>query len=811
MKKQIKNLLSSKLSRRGFLDASGKTATAAALTSGLSLPFSSIAQAAAPAKTESQEQVKWSTCLVNCGSRCPLKVHVKDDHIVRIDREDGGGDDNVFGEHQIRPCLRGRSNRYKTYNPDRLKFPMKRIGKRGEGKFKRISWDEATTIIADQLKSTIEKYGNEAIYYQYGSGVTGANLHGRNACKRLLNLMGGCLEQHNTYSTAQIRRVEPFIYGVPQGSFLDQIRHSDLVVMFGHNLAETRMSGGGQVQELYRALEHSQAKVIIIDPRKTDTVVGVNAEWIPIRPSTDAALVAGICHTLIAENLADDAFINQYAVGWDESSLPKSAPQNSSYKSYLLGLGEDKTEKSAQWAATITGIPAKRIKQLARELVGANAAWISQGWGIQRQSAGEQACRSIMTLPVIVKQFGRKGTNTGGWGNNAVKDTFKVPGFATKNPVKTSIPCFLWTKAIEKPEEITSKNSYLIGKDKLDVGIKFLWSYASGVTMNQHADLNKTHEILSDETKCEFILGWDNHMTSSTRYADILLPDVSWLETADLIASPYSAGANQYGIKMEPTISPLWENRMTYDTLTEIARKLGIEEQFTEGHSYQEWVDLSYNKLRAQKPHLPPIENAMGIFERYKIDTDKYVALEDFRNDPIAHPLTTPSGKIEIYSEQLATLNQEWELPEGDVIPAIPEYVPARDSLGEPEKMKTYPLQLTGFHTKRRTHSTYQSVAVLREAVPDEVWMNPIDAQQRGLKHGDMVVVFNERGQLLKPVKVTQRIIPGVVAMGEGAWRQVNKEGVDIGGCINTLTTQHPSPLAKGNPQHSNLVEIKRA
>lgn len=139
------------------------------------------------------------------------------------------------------------------------------------------------------------------------------------------------------------------------------------------------------------------------------------------------------------------------------------------------------------------------------------------------------------------------------------------------------------------------------------------------------------------------------------------------------------------------------------------------------------------------------------------------------------------------------------------------EYLPTREGLGDVERMKQFPLQMTGFHTKRRTHSTYHSVAVLREAVPDEVWMNPMDASQRGLKHGDMTIIFNDRGQVQMPVKVTERIMPGVVAVPQGAWYQPNRNGVDIGGCINSLTTQHPSPLAKGNPQHSNLVEIKRA
>lgn len=360
---------------------------------------------------------------------------------------------------------------------------------------------------------------------------------------------------------------------------------------------------------------------------------------------------------------------------------------------------------------------------------------------------------------------------------------------------------------------MTSKNSYVLGKDRLDTGIKFLWSYASGVTMNQHADLNRTHEVLSDESKCEFILVWDMHMTNSARYADLLLPDVSWLEAEDLINNSYSTGPYHYLARMQQTIKPLWENRLNYDVLADVAKKLDLYDQFTEGRTLEQWIEQAYNKIRAKKPYLPPFEQTtdVGIIDRELADIESHIALKEFRDNPEQNKLATPSGKIEIYSEQLATLDKEWELPEGDRIPAVAEYIPSREGLGEPEKMKKYPLQLTGFHTKRRVHSSYHSIAVLREAVPDEVWINPIDAQERGLKAGDMAVIFNDRGEVQMPLKVTQRIMPGVVAMPQGAWRQTNRDGVDIGGCINTLTTQHPSPLAKGNAQHSNLVEIRRA
>ena len=796
------------LSRRQFLGHSAKAGGMAAIAASVPLPFSKSAQAQTPVK-DTDEKISYSACLVNCGSRCPLKVHTKDGVVTQISTENGI-DDEVWGQHQIRPCLRGRSVKWKTYSPDRLKYPMKRVGKRGEGKFQRISWDEATTIIADKLKYTIEEYGNEAIYYQYGSGSTGANLLGRNANKRFLNTIGGFLEQHGTYSTAQISTVEPFVYGSGQGSLISNIAHSDLVVMFCQNLAETRMSGGGQIAEVFEALKRSNAKVIIIDPRMSDSSIAFDAEWIPIKPGTDAALVAALGHTLIVEGLADDDFINRYTVGWDASTLPDSAAENASYKDYILGKGSDGIEKTPEWASQICGISPVRIKQLAREMSGAKAAWISQGWGLQRTANGEQSARAIMMLPVMTKQFGKLGTNTGNWGSSV---KYAVPGFATANPVKTSIPCFLWTDAITRGTEMTAENSYIRNKDRLETNIKFLWHFASNVTMNQHSDLNKTHDILQDESMCEFIMVWDHHMTPSARYADILLPDVTTLETSDLIDNSYATGAYHYVTRLQPAIEPLWENRPTYDVLVEIAKKMGTYDAFTEGRSYEEWIAHCYQNLRKNNPQLPEFAktDGMGVIDRKLARSEDHIALKAFRDDPQANPLKTPSGKIEMYSERLANIADTWELPEGDKITAVAEYCESFEGLGEPERMKQFPLQMIGFHTKGRTHSTYHNVPQLREAVRDEVWMNPVDAESRGLIQGDRVLVFNDRGEIHMPVKVTARIIPGVVAVPQGAWYQPNKKGIDVGGCINTLTTQRPSPLAKGNPQHSNLVEIRKA
>ena len=800
-------------SRRDFIQKMTIAGGSYALFSSAKLPF--IAQAQQTDESTATEIIKYSACLVNCGSRCPLKVHVRNDMIVKIASEEGINE-SIFGQHQIRPCLRGRSARWRVYSPDRLKSPMLRVGKRGEGKFKPISWDEATTILADRLKYTINKYGNESICYLYGSGSTGANLQGRNTCKRLLNLLGGTLEQHGTYSEAQLNTVAPYvfgaasnIYGTEQQSLFAEIKHSDLVVMFGQNLAETRMSGGGQIAEIYHALEQSKAKVIIIDPRQTDSVTAFHSEWIPIRPGTDAALIAAIGYVLIKENLIDEAMLEKYTVGWDENTLPASASKNSSYKSYILGLGNDQTPKTPQWASQLTGIPAKRINQLAREIVQAKAAWISQGWGVQRTQTGEHAARAILTLPIMTGQFGRAGTNIGTWGGSV---PYPIPGLGIPNPIKTSIPTFLWTDAIVRGTQMTAKTDFIKGKEQLDTPIKFLWSYASNVIGNQHSDLNQTHKILEDESLCEFILVWDTNMTASARYADLLLPDVMSLESDDLINNSYASGAYHYVIRMQQAIKPLWGNRPTYDVLTDVAEKLGIKEAFTDGKTYQDWIKHSYNTLREQQPHIPSFAEShdKGVIDRKLADSSEHIALKAFRDDPSANPLKTPTGKIEIYSESLAQLAQEWVIAEGDQLPAIPIYVPSIEGIESHTLLKKYPLQMTGFHTKGHVHSTYPNLPHLQEAVPDQVWMNPLDAKPRQLQAGDMVEVFNDRGRLHMPLKVTTRIMPGVIAIPEGAWAKTDQQGIEVGGCINRLTSLRPSVLAKGNPQHTNLVEVKK-
>lgn len=570
---------------------------------GVSLPFgmrtaaAAVQQAIQPAK----DKVVWGACSVNCGSRCALRLHVKDDEVWWVETDNTGED--VYGNHQVRACLRGRSIRRRINHPDRLNYPMKRTGKRGEGKFERISWEEALDTISNSLKNTVDKYGNEAVYINYTSGIVGGNITRSSPyaslVARLMNCYGGFLSHYGTYSTAQIAAAMPYTYGSNEGNSTSDIENTKLVVMFGNNPAETRMSGGGITWFLEQARERSNARMIVIDPRYTDTAAGREDEWIPIRPGTDAALVAGLAWVLITEDLVDQPFLDNYCVGYDEKTLPADAPANGHYKAYILGQGEDGTAKTPEWASRITGIPADRIIKLAREIGAAKPACICQGWGPQRQANGELTARAIAMLPILTGNVGIHGGNSGARESTYTITIERMP--LPENPVKTQISVFTWTDAIARGPEMTALRDSVRGKEKLDVPIKFIWNYAGNTITNQHSDINKTHAILQDESKCEMIVVIDNFMTSSAKYADILLPDLMTVEQEDIIPNDY-AGNMGYLIFIQPATAPKFERKPIYWIMSEVAKRLGpdVHQRFTEGRTQEQWLQYLYAKMLAK-------------------------------------------------------------------------------------------------------------------------------------------------------------------------------------------------------------------
>ena len=760
----------------------------------------------------STDQISWSQCNVNCGGNCVFQWHSQDGKIVYME-SDNTGDVDL----QARACLRGRSMRRWINSPDRLTKPMKRVGKRGEGKFEEISWDEAIDTIASELKRVIDTYGNEAIYVNYATGMYSTT--GKQPGLRLLGLLGGYINQAYDYSTHMLQVALPFMYGskcspydnVHASSFSEAERASDLVVMFGNSPAETRMGGANAVWDFAKVRESVTGrggKIVNIDYRMNESCSGHPDEWLPIRPGTDAALASAIAHEWIANDQVDKGFLDEYCVGYDEDTMPESAKgQNKSYKDYIMGTGYDMVEKTAEWAAPICGISADRIKELAAEIGAAKPLYVVQGWGPQRRSNGELNCWSIMMLPLLTGQVGLPGTSNGCREGSYSISLQSLP--AGDNPIKAKIPVFLFTEAIDHGTEMTALNSAVTGADKLNQNIKCMLNYAGNCLTNQHGDINYAHDILADESKCEFIVVWETAMTDSAKYADILLPDLFRFEQVSQIGT---GGDNAYMISGQPCTTPKFERKTLYDALTLIADKMGVKEQFTEGKTQEEWIKELYEKTREKDTELPTYDEAMemGVYTR-KNPKGATIAFEAFRNDPAANPLDTPTGKIEIYSETLAGIAATWELGEEDLISPIPVYTHGFTETDVPTD--EFPLRCSGFHYRGRTHSSWGGIELLKEVNPQEAWINPADAKERSIKQGDKIRVKNAFGEIELLAKVTPRVVPGTVCISQGAWHDADMYGdrVDKGGCINTLTTHRPSPLAKGNPQHSNICQVTKA
>ena len=398
------------ITRRSFLRSSALLGSAAGFTAS---PMSR-AVAAAAADIES---VTWSACSINCGSRCLLRCVSKNGRVIRIET------DNTIKDgcrpRQIRACLKGRSMRQRLYSPDRLKYPMKRVGERGDAKFERISWDEAYKTIAKRWKEIKAKYGNESIYWNYCSGQQSL-VNSRRAWQRLMNLMGGYLRYYGSYSSAQISAAFPFTYGKKAASGIEQIANAKLYVSFGNNPSVTRGSGGSKGYQFRCALEKGKPRTIVIDPRYTDTVVGKIDQWIPIRPGTDAALVEAIAYELIRNNWVDQAFLDKYCVGYDEKTLPKSAPAKADYKSYIMGAA-DGVAKTPERASRITGIPVETIVNLAKEIGTTKPVFIAQGLGPQRQANGEQTVRDLWRQKDLTRTSDRFDTRVAPHGVVLVK------------------------------------------------------------------------------------------------------------------------------------------------------------------------------------------------------------------------------------------------------------------------------------------------------------------------------------------------------------------------------------------------------
>ena len=737
-------------------------------------------------KPVGEEKVIPTICNSHCGGACVLKVHVRNGVIIRIETDDGE-------EPQFRACLRGRAYRQRVYAPDRLKFPLKRIGARGEGKFERISWDEALDRVASELKLVRDTYGPSSIIYMCSAADIHV-LHHQPVIHRLLCMLGGYTEPWGFISHEGGVFATLANYGTQMATnnTRDDLLNSRLIIMWGWDPANT-IQRTNTNWYLAQARECG-ARVVAVDPRYTDTAATFAHQWIPIIPGTDAAMLIAMAYVMIVKSLYDQRFLDTYTVGFDR------------FKDYVLGV-EDGVAKTPVWAESITGVPAAVIEKLSWDYATTKPAAFITGIAPGRTAYGEQYHRAAITLAAMTGNIGSHGGSSaerswGGehWGGDIpfmvrTSGRIRSPG----NSVLQGVP----PRRDTLPARGTSTNSgaklnatrladaILKGKaGGYPADYKLLYLVNTNY-LNQICNTNKT--VAAFKT-LDFMIVQEQFMTPTARFADIVLPVCTYLERNDFT----QGGATPFYGYVNKAIEPLGESRSHLEIGIGLAERLGLtdfndktEDQWLRGivAGYQEITDIpDYDTIKKQGIH------------KVKL-AEPYVAFQKQIEDPVHNPFPTPSGKIEIYSQQLADMNN----PE---IPPIPKYIETwesrHDSLAE-----KYPLQLVTTHLKRRAHTQFDNLPWLQELQSQAMLINSADAQARGISDGDMVKVFNDRGEMIIPARVTERIMPGVVDIPQGAPYNPDEGGIDRGGCANVLTRDELSP-GGAFCSNTSLVQVEK-
>ena len=697
-------------------------------------------------------------CSFDCGGNCALQVYVEDGCIRRIGPDESP--DEVL-RPQLRPCARGLAQGYRVHAPDRLLYPMKRIGERGEGRFRRVSWDEALDTVAEEMRRIKNTYGPQAIFNLCGSGNTDARLHHTIAVPtRLMHMLGGCTSGSAVTSFQSVIVACRRTFGVPAPIHdRETWPQSKLIIMWGCNPAFT-LKGTNTNWYLARARE-AGVRFVFVDPVYTESAAALADQWIPILPGTDTAMLVAMACVIVSEGLHDRAFIDRLVYGFER------------WCDYLFG-GEDGVPKTPDWAAPITGVPAATIAALAREYATAKPADLRAGWAPGRTAFGEQFHRAAIGLAALTGNVGRVGGSPGVWmpDNFAGAEAFGMGTVPVgTNPVRAYVPYFHWADAVLRgkaggyPSDI--KMAYIVGTN----------------IMNQNGDVNKGVRALKS---LESVVVQEQFMTPTACFADVLLPVTTHFERTD-VQVPHECG--YYLIHSPKVLEPPGECKSDLEICTELAKRLGLEGYNDKSES--EWLEEmaagspagGYRRLAEQ-----------GVYkwapERPRITFQENV------EDPEGHPFPTETGKIELFSPQLAR--------RGDpLFPPLPKYLDRGEREG-------FPLLLVTSHARMRVNSTFANVPLLAQYEPSELLLNPLDARRRGISDGDRVRVYSAVGALLTTARVVERVMPGVVHMYQGAWFRPAADGADEGACVNSVCPDTVSPGASG-ATNGALVQVERA
>ncbi|MCJ7473353.1 MAG: molybdopterin-dependent oxidoreductase [Actinobacteria bacterium] len=697
-----------------------------------------------------------TTCSYDCGGRCLLEVHVRDNKVIKIRSKNAEG-------LNISACPRGLTQKNVLYSPDRLKTPLKRIGEKGSNDFRAISWDEALDTVADKLKQVIKEYGTGSIYFIPGSGSLATLNNLGKVSARFFGMLGKCTTVWGNESFEAASQSSLATFGTENtGNSRDNIMYSKLIILWGWNPNVSRF--GSDTAHYLRKAKKSGVRVLSVDPRNSQTGQSLADEWIPIRPGTDAAMLIAMAYVMIKEELYDKDFIQKYTYGF------------SHYHDYIMGA-VDGIEKSPQWAESICGVPSGTIKNIAREYAKHKPSALMTGWAPGRSAYGEQFHRAASILAAMTGNIGNIGGFVSG-GTNVIS----LGRLDKKIPVpEVEHNQIHNTDLYESLLEGTVKGSPAECKLLYFIGANFL---------NQHLNLNKGKQAL---TKQDFIVVHDLFLTPTARFADIVLPVTHYLEQDD-VGFPWGGGG--YGIFMNKAVEPIPGPKSDLRIFTELAKRIGTI-KFND-KTDMEWIDT----ILKNKPDFPDLKTLKDK-DIYRFKTEgPLVAFSQQIKDPVNNPFPTPSGKIEIFSKRFDDMKNP-------LIPPIPKYIAPWEGPDD-QVAEDYPIQLISPHSRARINSQLDNIEEVKKLKDDDLWMNPKDAHKRSIKDRDMVYVFNKRGRIYTRVKVTEAIMPGVASLDQGQWYEPNSQGIDLGGCVNVLTLDKKSPTGALS-SNTCLVQIEKA
>ena len=704
-----------------------------------------------------------------------------------------------------------------VHSPLRVQAPAVREGwlkereasdgaRRGADRFVEVSWDTVLGLVAGELARVRARFGPAAIFGgSYGWSSAGRLHHARTLVRRFLFAGGGCVDQVGNYSWGCARFLLPHVIGTydpVDGKVTDWaniLRHTRLFVAFG-GLAvkngQVNSGGAGEhtMERWLRRVRDAECEFVVVSPTRADCPGFLDATWIPIRPNTDTALMLGLAHILLTEGRCDQAFLSRYCTGFER------------FRPYLTGE-RDGTPKTPEWAASITGVPADVIRGLARGMA-ASRTMLTAAWSLQRAHHGEQPYWMLITLGAMLGQIGLPG---GGFGfghgsiNGIANPRHDVPAPTMEqgdNPAACAIPVARVADMLLNP----GAEYEFDGRRDRYPHIRLVY-WAGGNPFHHHQDLNRLRAAWA---RPETVVVHESWWTATARRADIVVPATTTLERNDVGGS----SRDRFIFAMHRAIAPLAASRNDFDVFCELAARGGFEGAFAEGRGEMDWLREIYGRARAANAGagiaLPDFDTFWkeGYAEQPAPDED-FVLFSEFRRSPEQHPLRTPSGRIEIYSEAIERFGY-------DDCPPHPTWLPPNEWLGA-ERARRFPLHLVTIQPPHRLHAQMDPGPVAeahKVAGREKLCISPRDAAQRNVRSGDLVRVHNDRGACLAGVEVDSGVSPGVVVMATGAWYDPAGSGdqpLDRHGNPNVLSFDAgTSRLAQGPSALSVLVEVEK-